>query len=300
MPEQPLLSPTIDLVFKLLFGDEERKPILIALLTAILQPESPIVDVVLLETSSISKAVNDKTIVLDILVKLQNGSMIDIEMQVLRTPEFRSRVMYYWARTHTGQIYRGDKYGKLRPTTVVVITNYLELGTGFLHSVFQVLEKHDGSRFSDDFELHFVELPRIKDPAILAAAPPALQRWARFLGSVSDDERAEVAKEDPMIDQAMVALRSLSANPETRSAAMSREEALMLYQMDIDAANEKGIEKGRMQSLADAVLCVLTTRGANVTQQLRGVVEGCGDVARFQRWLVQASTMNAGDVFHAD
>jgi len=129
-----------------------------------------------------------------------------------------------------------------------------------------------------------------------------------------------VAKEDPMIDQAMDALRSLSANPETRSAAMSREEALMLYQMDIDAANEQGIqkgfekgiekgiekgfekgfEKGRMQTLAYAVICVLASKGADVTQQLRDIIEGCGDADRLDRWLVRASTMNPGDVFHAD
>ena len=65
----------------------------------------------------------------------------------------------------------------------------LELETGFLHSEYHVLEKTYGSRLSEDFDLHFVEILRIKDPVVLAAAPPALQRWARFLGATSDDER---------------------------------------------------------------------------------------------------------------
>jgi len=144
MPDEPLLSPTIDLVFKLLFGDEERKPVLISLLSAILQPESPIVDVVLCDKDIPSHALTDKASVLDILVKMENGSMVDIEVQVRRTPAFRSRLLYYWARLYTEQIHKGDEYSELSPTTIIVITNYLELETGFHQSEYQLLEKHDG------------------------------------------------------------------------------------------------------------------------------------------------------------
>ena len=261
---------------------------------------------------------------LDILVKLQDGSMVDIEMQVRPTPNFRSSVLYYWARTYMRPLRRGDKYAKLVPTTVIVITNYLELETGFLHSEYHVLEKTDGSRLSEDFELHFLELPWIKDPVVLAAALPELRRWARFWGTTSDDERAEVAKEDPMIGQAMGALTSLSADEETRRAAIRREQDQMLHEMQINSAMERGIEQGiergrkqgkeegieqgiergieqgRVQSLADTVVRVLASKGADVTQQLRDIISGCKDAAQLDRWLGHALALNAGDEFVAD
>jgi hypothetical protein len=42
------LDPTLDVVFKLLLGSPETKDCLIALLTAVLKPASPITDVVVL------------------------------------------------------------------------------------------------------------------------------------------------------------------------------------------------------------------------------------------------------------
>ena len=42
------LDPTLDIVFKLLFGGPKSQQILIALLTAVLQPQSPITKVTIL------------------------------------------------------------------------------------------------------------------------------------------------------------------------------------------------------------------------------------------------------------
>ena len=94
---------------------------------------------------------------------------------------------------------------------VIIFAGYRELATNRLHSVFHVLEIHDHVRFEDAFALHLVELPRIDDPDALAGALPAVRRWARFLGAHTDEERSEVAKDDPMVSEAQTILEELSS-----------------------------------------------------------------------------------------
>ena len=135
-----------------------------------------------------------------------------------------------------------------------------------------------------------------------------------------------------MIGQAMVALTSLSADEETRLAAIRREQDQLLYEMQIHSAMEQGIEqgiergieqgiergiergieqgveRGRMQgkeegrvlALADTVVRVLALKGADVTQQLRDIISGCKDAAKLDQWLGRALALNAGDEFVAD
>ena len=127
-----------------------------------------------------------------------------------------------------------------------------------------------------------------------------------------------------MIGQALVALTSLSADEETRRAAIRREEEQMLFEAQIYSAmeqgiergrkqgreegreegieqgREEGIERGRVQSLADTVVRVLASKGTQVTQQLRDIISGCKDAGRLDRWLGRALALNAGDEFLAD
>ena len=56
------LDPTLDIVFKLLFGGPKSQRILIALLTAVLQPKSPITQVTILNPGVSKQNVGDKGI----------------------------------------------------------------------------------------------------------------------------------------------------------------------------------------------------------------------------------------------
>ncbi len=103
------------------------------------------------------KAFEDKGIVLDLMLRLADGSLVDVEMQVDRRPAFRKRALYYWSRMFSSQLVRGEVYGALRPTVLVVFLNYRELEAKRLHSVFRVLEASDHQLFCDELEIHLVE-----------------------------------------------------------------------------------------------------------------------------------------------
>ncbi|HQY65461.1 MAG TPA: Rpn family recombination-promoting nuclease/putative transposase, partial [Polyangiaceae bacterium] len=191
-----LLDPTLDIVFKLLFTSGPDSDVALrGLLTAVLSPPRPIASVDVTNPLIPGVDVTDKGIALDIRVTLDDGTQIDLEMQADKRPAFRKRALYYWARLFGGLLERGDEYGKLKPAVSILFLDYCELDGHRLHSIFHVLETHDHSRFSDAFEMHVIELPKLDD-ALLAADRPAddaLLRWSKFFNAKTNDEANDPA-----------------------------------------------------------------------------------------------------------
>ena len=277
------------------------------LLSSVLQPKSPITEVTILNPGIPKQNVGDKGIGLDLLVHLQDGTQANIEMQAKGRDGFRNRAMYYWARTYANQLHKGDTYTQLKPVVMIVFTGYRELATNRLHSIFHVLEIHDHVRFQDSFALHLVELPRINDPDAVAEALPAVRRWARFLGAHTDEERSEVAKEDPMVSEAQTMLVELSSDEEVRRLAEERELALRFYEMDLRLAREQaeatgrekgreeGREEGKAQGRAEAILQLLSARGIQPTPDVHARVMACRDVPALDKLLRRALTLEPGE-----
>jgi predicted transposase/invertase (TIGR01784 family) len=298
------LDPTLDIVFKLLFGGPKSQGILISLLTAVLQPTSPITQVTILNPEVSKHNVGDKGIELDLLVHLEDGTQANIEMQARSKTAFRNRAMYYWARTYANQLHKGDLYLKLKPVVIIIFTGYRELANNRLHSIFHVLEIHDHIRFQDAFALHLVELPRIDDPDAVAEAVPAVRRWARFLGAHTDEERSEVAKEDPMVNEAQTMLQELSSDEAVRRLAEEREIALKFWEMELQLTREKereqGREEGREEGRAETILQVLSARGIELTTEDRTRLLACRERSVLDKLVLRALTLESGEDLFED
>ena len=98
----PLLDPTLDVVFALLFGSANNRDLLVPLLTAVLQPRVPIGDVAVLNPNLPKQLVRERGAVLDVLVRLQDGRRVDVEMQSRQQHGLLQRVLYYWAGMFRG------------------------------------------------------------------------------------------------------------------------------------------------------------------------------------------------------
>lgn len=92
------LDPTLDVVFKLLFGSASNRDALIDLLTAVLRPRVPITSVEVLNPEVSREQANDRGIVLDLLVSFEDGTQVDLEMQTTRREGFRNRALGSAAR----------------------------------------------------------------------------------------------------------------------------------------------------------------------------------------------------------
>ena len=134
-----------------------------SLLNAVLLPPSPIEWAEVQHAEPERLGVDDKSIALDVRVRLANGEQIDVEMQSQRHPALRARALYYWARLYVGQQQHGAAYTALRRCAVVWITNFNELPEQRFHSIFGLREAHSAAQLTDHLELHLVELPKLRD-----------------------------------------------------------------------------------------------------------------------------------------
>ena len=89
-----LMSPKIDFVFKLIFGDEKNKDLLIAFLSAVLGvPKEEFEGIEIINSELLREFAEDKKGILDVRVKTSQGKQIDIEIQILPTEFMPERTL---------------------------------------------------------------------------------------------------------------------------------------------------------------------------------------------------------------
>ena len=118
-----LLSPKIDIIFQILFGEVGSEKITKSFLEAILGKEIKEVD---LEGNIVLRRENleDKMGVLDVLAKINDEEYCNIEMQMVERDKLLERILYYWAKVYTRNIKKGKDYIVLQKTIEVLIINF--------------------------------------------------------------------------------------------------------------------------------------------------------------------------------
>jgi predicted transposase/invertase (TIGR01784 family) len=243
-----LMDPKNDLVFKYYFSKPKNKSILISFIEAVIEPESPIEDLEVLNPTVEQDALEDKISILDLKVKLKNGSFIDVEMQVARTNYFRNRILYYWSKLHGSQLKVGSSYKEINPTISICVLGYKEFDDNDdeLHSIFVVKEKFRNTLLNSDLEIHFLELPKYKKWR-RKADHKNLDYWTRFLElkNASESEIEELKKE-PEMDKAIKALEEVSQDARLKELVELREKNQFAYNADMKEQFIEGKAEGIM------------------------------------------------------
>ena len=245
-PAAALSTRKNDVVFKILFAAERNRDLLIALLTAVLAPASPIESAEVLNPDVDRKDWDDKGTVLDIRVRFADGCQVDVEMQAAPHPALRERALYYWSRVFSAELDSGQAYSELMPVIGVFILDFDELPTSRLHSVFELRERHEGYCLSPALELHFIELPKRNNPSHELEGRAVLN-WCQFLSAQTDEELEALAMTDPNMERAKQALDDLSADPKARELARDRKIWHYFYDRGLELSRRAGKQEGRAE-----------------------------------------------------
>ena len=153
---------TNDIAFRKIFGDENRKEVLISFLNAVLSFEEgyKIVEVTILNPYQLPKLSGGKSTIVDVKAKDQNGNSFIVEMQVTEADDFNKRVLYYTAQGYAEQISRGDAYNQLNPTYFIGILDFTVSQNLNYMSRHRVLDVETGENIIQDIEFNFIELPK--------------------------------------------------------------------------------------------------------------------------------------------
>ena len=117
-------NPKIDLVFRKLFGSEERQDLLLSLLNGVLDCRPQLTEITIQNPYSLPTYLKEKTSILDVKAQDDHGVCYDIEMQIARHGFYGKRALYYLAKMYVDQLKRAISYEVLQTTIGIHLLDF--------------------------------------------------------------------------------------------------------------------------------------------------------------------------------
>ena len=240
-----LMKPSMDFVFKRLFGAEESKDSLISLLNAIIESDSPIKDVELKNTDLEKEHLGDKFCRLDIKAKTDKGELINIEIQVRDEYNMVQRTLYYWSKIYSDQLGSAENYKDLARTVCINILNFKLLDNDRYHNAYRLKEITTNEELTDIEEIHFIELPKSKGiNSEEVDNIDSLVKWIEFIKEPESEAVRILELTDESIRKAKNQLYKLSLDKKTIEQYRIREKAMYDEISALENSREKGLQEG--------------------------------------------------------
>ncbi|MCM3185925.1 Rpn family recombination-promoting nuclease/putative transposase [Priestia megaterium] len=250
------LDLRVDFAFKSLFGTHGNESILAAFLNAALRfpDDKKIQTVQLLDPHFNKENQEDKRSILDVHAQLEDGTRVNIEIQLNNKHDMEKRTLYYWSKMYSSQMKEGMDYGELCKTITINIVNFRYLShIHDYHSTFQLYEREQKLLLTDMLEIHFMELPKLLIKWRNREVDPRedqLVRWLLLLEASEDEEITQVLEEiamqeDQVLKKAMDEWERVSQDPEVLLAYEARRKALLDEKSALRRAEKLGEEKGK-------------------------------------------------------
>jgi predicted transposase/invertase (TIGR01784 family) len=249
------VDPKVDYAFKHLYGREETRPLLIDLTNCVLAPAAghAIAHLDLLNPFNPKETLDDKLSILDVKARDQCGRQFNVEMQMLAFRYYEKRILYYWAKLHQQQLREGQDYLNLKPTiSISFLDHVLFPEAPDYRWRFRLLDEQRRC-FTDDIELHVIELPKFAKTAAELASD--FEVWLYFLrhAAMIDMDDVPVALKRPLVLQALEELKMLAQTDEERERYESRRKAQLDYNTGLKVARMEGELKGRMEGRMEGI-----------------------------------------------
>jgi predicted transposase/invertase (TIGR01784 family) len=241
------INPRVDFAFKKLFGSEENKDRLLALINAILAERVAIEEIELKNPYNLADYQAGKISILDIKARDDRGRWLNIEMQIGQDLNFDKRAIYYWSKLVTEQLSEGMMFRELKKTISINILDFNFIpDTDEFHNIYKIINSRTGKddNLHDLFELHYIELRKYRKN--YSEIVTALDRWITFLTRAHELDRKTIPSElasDTAIVKAIEAVDRMF-NEEERDIYEVRMEAIADVESKIASALAEGREAG--------------------------------------------------------
>lgn len=170
-----------DIAFRKVFGNENKKIILISFLNAVmrLRGEAAIAEVEILNPYQLPIIMNLKATIIDLKARDGRGRTYIIEMQVALPIGLDKRLLYYASKEYAQQIESGEYYARLNPVIFIGIFDFkFTEGPQYL-SHHAVCDVESGERVIRDMDFYFIELPKFGKE--LADLTEITDKWIFFI-----------------------------------------------------------------------------------------------------------------------
>lgn len=227
-----------DVVFKAFFSKKGNERFLISFLENLLNIS--IYHIEIIKDASLQKLFSaEKLGVLDLKATINDGTTINIEMQVVDHHDIEKRTLFYASKMVSSQIHSGNIYSSLKPVIIVNILDFDFINLPEYHTkTVRVADKHRDYPLVNDIEYHFIELPKFRKH--LSAVANSLESWLAFIDDFRNEEITMAKNVRKIINDAKKELQYLTGDEEVKRIAELREKAIL----DEEAARQVGYYDG--------------------------------------------------------
>ena len=170
-----------DIAFRKIFGNENKKVILISFLNAVLHLEDDkrIKFITIENPFQLPILPNMKASIIDVKAKDFNGNTFIVEMQVADLEGMDKRLLYYTSKEYSQQIDRGEKYTELNPVIFIGIFNFDFTEDKHYFSHHAICNVKTQERVIKDMDFYFIEL--LKFNKKLDDLEDVTDKWIHFI-----------------------------------------------------------------------------------------------------------------------
>jgi len=244
------LDPKNDLTFKRVFG--EHPDLLKSFLNAMLplNEDELIESLEYLPAELVPELPVLKHSIVDVRCIDMKGRQFIVEMQMIWTESFKSRMVFNASKAYVKQLGDAKKYKALQPVYALSLVNEIFNRTSleFYHH-YQIVNIADTSEQLEGLEFVFVELPKFKPQNYSEKKMQVL--WLRFLTEVNEELQI-VPKEMYENEEIKKALENIQISAFTKAQLESYDKYWDSIRSEVslitdahDKGMEKGMEKGR-------------------------------------------------------
>ena len=241
-----------DIAFRKIFGNENKKIILISFLNAVLklQGDARIADVEILNPYQLPIIKNLKASIIDVRAKDERGNIYLIEMQVAEPDGMDKRLLYYTSKEYSQQIESGEYYTNLNPVIFIGIFEFDLTNTPSYLSHHAICDVENGERVIKDMDFFFIELPKFKKQ--METLDSISDKWIYFIKEAENLEVIPENVDDKGLNEAYHdADKHNWSKEELRAydyAAMREQDERGKMELAVRRAKKKGEKKGEKKS----------------------------------------------------
>ena len=222
--DRPIVKLKLDVIFKRVFGNENNKYIIAALLSALLEiPRESIRNIEINNVDIPPEFYDQKFSRLDLRMNV-DGKIVNVEMQVNYEADFKERTLFYWSKMYSEELRSGEEYDDLKRTVCINIINFNLFDCTDYHSHFRIMENSRHEVLSDKFAIHFFELRKVSKEM----KNKEMEIWLQLINAETEGDLMAIqqATAIPEVKETIVMLRQLSADEKVRQEAYYREKRL--------------------------------------------------------------------------
>lgn len=246
------INPFTDYGWKILFGEEASKSILIEFLNDLLEGERNVKDIKYLKTETLPENTFGRGVIFDVLCISNSGEEFIVEMQNKSQLYVKDRFVYYMARAIDKQGVKGNDWKfALRPVYGVFLLNFTLDDNPCLRTDIGLVNMASGALFSDRLRMIFLQLPLFTKKE--EECETNLDKWFYILTRMDTLERMPWKAQKAAFEKLMERAEISNFTPEERAQYEAQLDAYRVMTSAMEKSKlegfQEGIQKGKLEGI---------------------------------------------------